>query len=165
MNIFGKGSLARMAGLHPDLIKVLNLAIKISEQDFSVIEGVRSKEQCYINFGKGRTVAQCTSAGCPAKYAQPGLAKVTWVKHPLSSNHAAKSDGLGRAVDLYPYPTNLVLAPAKVYEPLFDKIAKAMFTAAHQLGIKIRWGADWDMDNMPRERGEVDNPHFELRGE
>lgn len=162
--IFGTVSKARLAGLHPDLVKVLVRAISISDIDFTVIEGVRSDEQCYINFGKGRTASQCKAAGCPIKYAQPKLSKVTWVGHPLSSNHRKKADGFGHAVDLYPYPVSLVLnAKPKEYEPLFDKIAKAMFEAAKQLKISIRWGADWDLDNLPRERGETDNPHFELR--
>jgi peptidoglycan L-alanyl-D-glutamate endopeptidase CwlK len=162
--VFGHASLARMEGLHPDLVKVLKLALSLSEIDFTIIEGVRSDEQCYINFGKGRTVAQCAAVGCPTRYAQPSMRKVTWVNHPLSSNHRKKADGFGHAVDVYPYPVSLVLnAPPRDYEPLFDKIAKAMFAAAKQLGIRIRWGADWDLDNMPRERGEKDNPHFELR--
>jgi peptidoglycan L-alanyl-D-glutamate endopeptidase CwlK len=162
--VFGAGSKARMEGLHPDLVKVLELAISISDIDFTIIEGVRSDEQCYINFGKGRTVSECTTHDCPAKYAQPNAAKVTWVNHPLSSNHRKKIDGFGHAVDIYPYPVSLVLtAKAKAYEPLFDKIAKVMFKGAKELGITIRWGADWDMDNIPRERGETDNPHFELR--
>lgn len=162
--IFGNASKARMVGLHPNLIKVLEKAITISEQDFTIIEGVRSDEQCYINFGKGRTAAQCKAAGCPVKYANPKAAKVTWVKNPLNSNHREKADGYGHAVDLYPYPVSLVLNSApKKYEPLFDKIARAMFAAAKELNISIRWGADWDMDNIPRERGETDNPHFELR--
>lgn len=162
--VFGKGSQARMEGLHPKLKQVLELAIKISKIDFTIIEGVRSDEQCYINFGKGRTKAQCEAAGCPPRYADPKSPKVTWVKHPLSSNHRKKSDGFGHAVDIYPYPVSLVLGKkAKDYEPLFDKIADAMFEAARQLGISIRWGADWDIDKKPRERGETDNPHFELR--
>lgn len=165
MHVFGPASTARLAGLHPDLQKVLNEAIKISEVDFTLIEGVRSDEQCYINFGKGRTAEQCKAGGCPAKYAQPGAAKVTWVGHALSSNHRRKSDGWGWAVDVYPYPVSLVLGNKKPkdYEPLFDKIAVAMFAAAKKLNIPIRWGADWDIDNIPRERGETDNPHFELR--
>lgn len=162
--VFGKGSLAKMEGLHPDLVKVLKRAISISDTDFTIIEGVRSDEQCYINFGKGRTKAQCERAGCPARYARPNDPKVTWLKNPLSSNHRKKKDGFGHAVDIYPYPVSLVLgAKPKDYEPLFNKIAKAMFVAAQQLNIKIRWGADWDLDNLPRERGETDNPHFELR--
>lgn len=162
--VFGKASETRLEGLHPDLVKVLRRAIKISEIDFTIIEGVRSDEQCYINFGKGRTTYECKQAGCPVLYANPRVPKVTWVKHPLSSNHRKKADGYGHAVDLYPYPVSLVLgAPAKKYIPLFNQIAQAMFDAAKDVGVSIRWGADWDLDNIPRERGETDNPHFELR--
>jgi peptidoglycan L-alanyl-D-glutamate endopeptidase CwlK len=163
-HVWGKGSLARMEGLHPDLVKVLNHYIEISKIDSTIIEGVRSDEQCYINFGKGRTPAQCTAVGCPGKYANPHAPKVTWVGHPLSSNHRKKADGFGHAVDMYPYPVSLVLgAKAKDYEPLFDQMAKDMFQAAKDVGVSIRWGADWDLDNIPHERGETDNPHFELR--
>ena len=34
--------------------------------------------------------------------------------------------------------------------------------ASRELGVPIRWGADWDMDGLPREKGETDSPHFEL---
>lgn len=164
MYTFGKASQARLEGLHPDLVKVLLEAITISDIDFTIMEGLRSDEQCYINFGKGRTTVECTQAGCPGRYARPHDPKVTWLGHPLSSNHRKKADGFGHAVDIYPYPVSLVLGkPAKFYEPLFDKITKVMFRAAKELNIPIRWGADWNMDNMTRERGETDNPHFELR--
>lgn len=164
MFVFGKRSLAALDGLHPDLVKVLKLAIAKSEIDFTVLEGTRSDEQCFINFGQGRTATQCEAGGCPSKYARPGLPKVTWLTKALSSNHRKKADGYGHAVDAYPYPLSLALGNKKPkdYEPLFDKIAKAMFAAAHELGIRIRWGANWDLDNLPRERGETDNPHFEL---
>jgi peptidoglycan L-alanyl-D-glutamate endopeptidase CwlK len=163
MFVFGDASRARMVGLHPDLVRVLNAAVGLSEIDLTIIEGVRSDEQCYINFGKGRNAAECAAGGCPAKYAQPHLGKVTWLGHALSSNHRKHADGFGHAVDIWPYPVSLVLNQTPhQYEPLFDKIAHAMFAAAHQFGIRIRWGADWDQDNVPRERGETDNPHFEL---
>lgn len=161
---FGAGSNARMIGLHPLLIQVLRKAITITDIDFMIMEGVRSDEQCYINFGRGRTEAECALAGCPVRFARPHDSKVTWLNHPLSSNHRKKADGFGHAVDLYPYPVSLVLnAKASAYEPLFDQIAGVMFTAAEELGIDIRWGADWNMNKIPRERGETDNPHFELR--
>ena len=44
----------------------------------------------------------------------------------------------------------------------FDEIAKAMHDAAEELGVQITWGADWDRDGNPRERGESDSPHFQL---
>ena len=149
--VLSKLSLGRLEGVNPELVKVVKRAIEITPQDFMVVEGVRSKEQCYINYGKGRTVAQCTAKGVPAKYAQPKLAKVTWLNNPLSSKHVS-----GKAVDLVPYPVN--------WNDLtkFDQVAKAMFAAAKELGVSIRWGADWDNDGNYREKGEYDSPHFEL---
>ena len=60
-------SLNSLKGVNPNLVKVVERAIELTEQDFLVLEGVRSKEQCYINYGKGRTVAQCSAKGVPKK--------------------------------------------------------------------------------------------------
>ena len=38
-------SLDRLNGVHPDLVRVVKLAIKLSEIDFAVLEGVRTKER------------------------------------------------------------------------------------------------------------------------
>ena len=38
----------------------------------------------------------------------------------------------------------------------------SMMRAARELKVPIRWGADWDRDGIPREKGETDSPHFEL---
>ena len=43
-----------------------------------------------------------------------------------------------------------------------EKVGGMVRYCAKELGIKIRWGADWDMDGVARERGETDSPHFEL---
>ena len=149
--VLSKLSLGRLNGVDANLVKVVQRAIEITPQDFMVVEGVRTKEQCYINYGKGRTVAQCTAKGVPAQYAQPKLAKVTWLNNPLSSKHVT-----GKAVDLVPYPVD--------WNDLtkFDQVAKAMFAAADELGVSIRWGADWDNDGNYREKGEYDSPHFEF---
>lgn len=40
-----KRSLSRLEGLHPDLISVVKRAIEITEQDFTVLEGLRTKER------------------------------------------------------------------------------------------------------------------------
>jgi len=39
----GTRSLGRLEGVHPDLIKVVERAIEITEVDFTVLEGIRSK--------------------------------------------------------------------------------------------------------------------------
>lgn len=38
-------SLSRLEGVHPDLVKVVKRAIQITEQDFTVLEGLRSLER------------------------------------------------------------------------------------------------------------------------
>lgn len=154
--ILGATSRARLTGVHPRLRAVVERAIQISAVDFKVVEGVRSDEQAYVNFGKGRTAAQCRVAGCPEKHAQPRAAKVTWLTNPLNTNHRKQRDGFGHAVDLLPAPYDW-----KDTKP-FDQVAAAMFAAAKELGVAVRWGADWDRDGKPRERGETDSPHFEL---
>jgi peptidoglycan L-alanyl-D-glutamate endopeptidase CwlK len=149
-------SRSKLVGVHPDLMRVVEHAIAITKQDFKVLEGVRSIEQCYINYGKGRTSDQCKAAHVPMRYAQPNMPKVTWLKNPLASRHVLQNDGFGHAVDLVPYPVDW--SDAKK----FDAIADAMLTAAKALGVKVRWGADWDRDGVRRERGETDSPHFEI---
>lgn len=49
----GKRSLERLNGVHPDLVKVVKLAITRTEYDFTVIEGVRSREKQAENVRKG----------------------------------------------------------------------------------------------------------------
>lgn len=73
---------------------------------------------------------------------------VSWT---MNSRHLT-----GHAVDLAPVPIDWTNLPA------FDAVAKAMFAAADEIGVTLRWGADWDRDGTPRERGESDSPHFEL---
>lgn len=41
----GSRSLSRLVGVHPDLIKVVEHAITISETDFTVLEGMRTPER------------------------------------------------------------------------------------------------------------------------
>ena len=44
----------------------------------------------------------------------------------------------------------------------FNKIKDAMFQAAKELDVNLRWGADWDGDGNYREKVEYDSPHFEI---
>lgn len=49
----GKRSTQRLEGLHPDLVKVVERAIEITEVDFSVLEGLRTKERQRELFAAG----------------------------------------------------------------------------------------------------------------
>jgi peptidoglycan LD-endopeptidase CwlK len=54
----GKRSLDNLVGIHPDLVSVVERAIEITEQDFTVIEGLRSVERQreLLNSGKSTTM-------------------------------------------------------------------------------------------------------------
>ena len=51
----GKRSLQNLSGVHPDLVAVVKRAIEITEQDFSVIEGVRNINRQRELYRKGAT--------------------------------------------------------------------------------------------------------------
>lgn len=63
----------------------------------------------------------------------------------------------GDAVDLAPYPIDWN------DKSRFNELAKHMLNAASELGIKIRWGGDWNMDGDWKDESFYDGPHFELR--
>ena len=135
-------SLNSLNGVDPNLVKVVKRAIELTEQDFIVIEGLRTREQMMINYGKGRTAAELAVHGIPASYAKPKEAKVTWLNNPFASNHAK-----GKAVDIVPNPVT--------WDDIskFRKINEAMQAAAKELGVKLSYGGDWT---------KKDYPHWEL---
>lgn len=69
-------SMQNLSGVHPDLIAVVKRAIQITEQDFSVIEGVRNINRQRELVAKGASTT-------------------------MNSRHLT-----GHAVDLAPYPVN-----------------------------------------------------------
>lgn len=70
----GSKSKQKLEGVHSDLVKVVERAIEISEQDFSVIEGMRSIERQKQLLADGKSTT-------------------------MNSRHLT-----GHAVDLAPYP-------------------------------------------------------------
>ena len=51
-------SLARLEGVHPDLVRVVKLAIELTEVDFGVTEGLRTieKQREYVAKGASKTM-------------------------------------------------------------------------------------------------------------
>ena len=140
MPAFSKKSKALLEQCHPDLQQVLNEAIKIF--DFSVTEGARTKEQ-------------------QAKYVKEGKSKTMNSKHIPKYYKEIKKE-CSFAVDIVPYPVDyndrerfcvmagIVLGIAKVF---------------NDLGIirsEIRWGGDWNKNNITKDEGFSDLPHFEI---
>ena len=56
--VFSKRSLRNLEGVHPDLVKVVERALELTEVDFVVVEGIRTKEKQrqYVEAGASKTM-------------------------------------------------------------------------------------------------------------
>ena len=98
----------------------------------------------------------------------------------MKSKHLKQDDGYSHAVDLMAY----IKGVGDRWElKLYDEIADAMKSAAKDVGVPVRWGAAWHINNIAeydgtmeqalneycdlrRSQGKrpfIDAPHFELR--
>lgn len=149
----GKTSRQRLVGVDPRLVRVVERAIQLSAQDFSVHEGVRSIEtqRDYVKRGVSQT---------------------------MNSRHLRQSDGLGKAVDLVPWAGGML----RWEWPLIWPIAEAMRQAAIELGVPVRWGGGWFLLNdlgsqaaikraseaytaarkAQKQKAFLDGPHYEI---
>lgn len=135
MNKFSKRSLDNLKGVAPDLVKLMTEAIKDSPVDFTITEGVRTTARQQELFKQ-----------------RPKVTNADGIKN--KSNHQAKADGYGYAVDLYPYYNGSVQVQDKEVIPKLKEIAIHIKAVAKCLNIKIEWGGDWKF---------YDPPHFELK--
>lgn len=129
---FSNQSKKQLATCHPKLQKVLNEAIKY--YDFLVVEGHRGKAAQDAAFAKGNS-------------------QVRWPY----GNHNKKPS---RAADIAPYPidwSNKTTSLAR-----FAFMMGVVYMAGVKLGIKLRFGMDWNQNFDPRDESFVDWPHVEL---
>lgn len=80
---------------------------------------------------------------------ESGKSELQWP----DSNH---NELPSKAVDVMAYPINW-----------FDDARSAHFAGfvigiAQSMGIKLRWGGDWDRDGHMKDHKFIDYPHFEL---
>jgi peptidoglycan L-alanyl-D-glutamate endopeptidase CwlK len=81
---------------------------------------------------------------------EQGRSKLKW---PNGNHNALPS----RAVDVAPYPIDWN------DQRRFLAFSGFVLGVASQLGIKVRWGGDWDSDRDLRDQKFNDLVHFELR--
>lgn len=136
MTNFSKRSIDNLNGIHPDMVKIMHEAIRTTPVDFTITDGVRTVEQQQKLYAQGRTAPGAVVTNCDGIKSK--------------SNHQAKADGYGYAVDLYPYVNGKVQVNDVAN---LSRIAAHIKAVAGRLGIKIEWGGDWKMK---------DYPHFEL---
>jgi len=82
---------------------------------------------------------------------EQGRSKVKW---PNSRHNRSPS----KAVDLAPLPIDWKDTTR------FKELAAIMIEEAQRLGIKLRWGGDFNQNGLPDDRF-VDMPHFEIVGD
>lgn len=105
----------RLAGVHPDLVRVVREAAKRLNFDLIVLEGLRTKER------QAKLMAQGASTT-------------------LKSRHLT-----GHALDVAPCIDTDSDGDVEVswHWPHYHKIAPVMKQCAQELGVKIEWGGDW----------------------
>lgn len=137
MNKMSKRTKNNLKGVHPDLVMVISYALAISEQDFFVNEGLRTLQRQQELYAQGRTTKGNIVTNVD------GINK--------KSNHQAKSDGYGYAVDVYPIGFSDI---NKIDDINWRKLYSAIKTASINLSIPVSIGAYW--------KSFVDRPHIEL---
>jgi peptidoglycan L-alanyl-D-glutamate endopeptidase CwlK len=108
-------SLKNLTGVHPGLVRIVNLAADKTDLDFLVNEGVRTamRQAELVRAGASRT---------------------------MHSKHLVQPDGYGHAVDLV-----ALLAGEVCWNwPLYQRLAVTMKAAAAELKIPLTWGGDWN---------------------
>lgn len=115
----GIKSARNLVGVHPDLVSIVQLAITLSEVDFTVFEGVRTIEREREMIAKG----------------------LSSLKDPYECRHVP-TNGYGHAVDLVLLVDGQPTWNSQ-YIPAYGKIGAAMHKAAEQLKLPLRWGGEW----------------------
>ena len=113
--VFGQSSRERLMGVHPDLIRVANRALEISEYDFGINEGVRTVET-------------------QEEYYASGVSKT------MNSLHLMQADDYAHAIDILVYVPGIGATYEHKY---FRKVMQAFVTAAIELGVQLRFGGLW----------------------
>lgn len=77
---FGSRSLKRLEGVHPDIRKVMDRAIAMTDLDFTVLEGLRTlaQQRKYYATGKSKTMRSRHLTGHAVDIAPMVDGKITW---------------------------------------------------------------------------------------
>lgn len=143
-----------LKGVHPKLVRATELALTYSDVDFGVTCGLRTQTEQELLVAAGKSQT-------------------------MKSKHLRQADGYSHAVDLVCYVGGISWELN-----LYDNVADAMKKAAREVGLSIRWGGSWHIDDLTvfsgsseeammqyidlrRSQGKrpfIDAPHFEVSG-
>jgi peptidoglycan L-alanyl-D-glutamate endopeptidase CwlK len=137
----GTRSLKSLDGVHPTLIQVVQKSITDSPVDFTIVEGVRTLVRQRELYAQGRTKAGKI------------VTNADGVRN--KSNHQARQDGYGYAIDLYPFFNGQVQVSHKDTIPCLKRITDHIKATAKTMCVAIECGIDW--------RSPYDPPHIQLK--
>ena len=149
---FGSRSQKQLSTLHEDLQIILRHVIQL--YDFSILEGMRTQERQQELFN-----------ATPPRTKLDGVIK--------KSKHQGKGDSRGYivsyAVDIMPYKkgTNAFSGEDKdttrfyYLAGLMKGVAERLLTDG-KIKHKLRWGGDWNGNDIYTDQNFDDLPHFEL---
>ncbi len=80
-----------------------------------------------------------------------GFSKLKWPE-------SCHNDRPSQAIDVVPWPINWNDTDRMRF------FAGFVLGIAHNMGIRVRWGGDWDSDTELSDQTFMDLPHFELKG-
>jgi len=142
MPSFGDASRAQLDTVCPELVKTMEIVVR--EFDISVLEGRRSWERQAELLRKNKTKVG------------PGKSK----HNPPMDRGGNEMEGwLSMAVDVAPYPIDWKDAKRFIY------LAGLVIGVGRTLGFDIRWGGNWDEDQVILDDQNFDDlPHFEYKG-
>lgn len=141
---FSKSSLARLKGVHPDLVRVVMRCAKDWKDTtftFGITCGVRTVEEQRLLVKKGASKT-------------------------MRSRHIPSKNGYAHAVDV----VAILNGKTRWDWPLYLKIANAMKAAAIAENVPLEWGGTWSLLNSVKgsvtsqmlSKSFPDGPHFQL---
>jgi hypothetical protein len=132
MPSFGRGSLQKLGTCDERLQQVFNRVV--AGFDCVIVCGARGKEEQDEAFRTGKSK----------------------LRYPAGKHNSTPS----KAVDAMPYPLCWNETPKNIEQ--ITLFAGYVLGIAASMGIKLRWGHDWDSDMKPDVKGLIDRPHYEL---
>lgn len=145
----GSKSQATLSTVHPDLQRVVNLAIQITDTDFSVLEGLRSKERQrqLVASGASRTMDGRHLTGHAVDLAAFVDGKVSW-----DWKHYYR---IAAAVQAAAVRLNIPIVWGGVWDKRLNDVGDTKKAVDAYVASRKRVGRS----------AFIDGPHFELRRE
>ena len=155
---FSKQSQRRLDSCHSDLIRLFTLVVRYF--DCKVLEGHRGKEKQNKYYAEGKSRVQW-SDGSHNSYPSDATDVVPYpVRWPNYDKIARVFDDLGLSKGVKASLRLMVRTFAKNLARFYF-FGGFVLGLAVSLGIKIRWGGDWDSDREILDQNFDDLPHFE----